>query len=98
MGNGTNMHASCSVYPRWNLFVEGGKSRGRGKQYVRRNAKGQIQESDDQGWPLSKDGKQTSKTRVKSGYGDRGDQKKEATKKAASKKGAAKKAVLKKGK
>lgn len=57
------------------------------KRYIRRNDKGQIKESDDQGRSLSQDIKQHSKTEVKPGYGDRGDQKKSTTKKSASKKG-----------
>lgn len=67
------------------------------KRYVKRNEKGQITESDDQGRSLSQDGKQTSKTTVKPGYGDRGDQpKKSAVKKAAPKKAAPVKAAPKK--
>lgn len=61
------------------------------KRYVRRNNKGQIKESDDQGKSLSQDVKQHSRKEVKSGHGDRGDQKKASPKKAASKKDAAKK-------
>ncbi|HVG81472.1 MAG TPA: hypothetical protein VNB28_04235 [Methylomirabilota bacterium] len=49
---------------------------GTDKRYVRRDAKGQFTESDDVGRSLSKDVKQSAKTAVKSGYGDRGDQKK----------------------
>lgn len=45
------------------------------KRYVRRNDKGQISESDDQGKSLSKDVKQHAKRTVKPGYGDKGDQK-----------------------
>jgi hypothetical protein len=46
------------------------------KRYVRRDKKGQIKESDDQGRSLSKDVKQPAETKVKAGYGDNGDQKK----------------------
>ena len=46
------------------------------KRYIRRNEKGQIKESDDQGRSLSMDIKKSAKTKVKPGYGDKGDQKK----------------------
>ena len=47
------------------------------KRYVRRDAKGHFTESqDDVGRSLSQDVKKTAKTKVKSGQGDRGDQKK----------------------
>lgn len=45
------------------------------KRYIRRDEKGRISESDDQGKSLSKDVKQSAKTKVKPGYGDKGDQK-----------------------
>ena len=48
---------------------------GSDKRYVRRDDKGQFKESDDQGRSLSKDIKTKAKTTVKSGQGDRGDQK-----------------------
>ena len=48
---------------------------GTDKRYVRRDEGGQFEESDDQGRSLSKDVKQKAKTTVKSGQGDRGDQK-----------------------
>lgn len=48
---------------------------GTDKRYVRRDSKGQFEESDDQGRSLSQDVKQAAKTTVKSGQGDRGDQK-----------------------
>ena len=54
------------------------------KRYIRRNAKGQIKESDDQHRSLSQDIKQHSKKAVKPGYGDKGDQPK--AKSAAKKK------------
>ena len=53
------------------------------KRYIKRDAKGRIKESDDQSRSLSQDVKKTAKKKVKSGYGDQGDQ--------AKKKGAAKK-------
>lgn len=48
---------------------------GSDKRYVRRDAEGQFKESDDQGRSLAQDVKQHAKTTVKSGQGDRGDQK-----------------------
>lgn len=48
---------------------------GTDKRYVRRDAQGQFKESDDQGRSLAQDIKQKAKTKVKSGQGDRGDQK-----------------------
>jgi hypothetical protein len=48
---------------------------GSDKRYVRRDAKGQFKESDDQGRSLAQDVKHKAKTTVKSGQGDRGDQK-----------------------
>ncbi len=62
------------------------------KRYIRRDEKGRIKESDDQGRSLSQDIKKSAKTKVKSGQGDKGDQpKKTAAKKAAPKKAAPKK-------
>jgi hypothetical protein len=48
---------------------------GTDKRYVRRDEKGQFKESDDVGRSLSQDVKKSAKTKVKSGQGDRGDQK-----------------------
>lgn len=48
---------------------------GTDKRYVRRDAEGRFKESDDQGRSLSQDRKRQAKTTVKSGQGDRGDQK-----------------------
>jgi hypothetical protein len=48
---------------------------GTDKRYVRRDAKGQFNESNDQGRSLAQDVKKKAKTKVKSGQGDRGDQK-----------------------
>ena len=48
---------------------------GSDKRYVRRDTKGQFNESDDQGRSLAQDVKQHAKTKVTSGQGDRGDQK-----------------------
>ena len=49
---------------------------GTDKRYVRRDEKGRFDESDDVGRSLSQDVKKHAKTEVKSGQGDRGDQKK----------------------
>ena len=48
---------------------------GTDKRYVRRDEQGRFEESDDQGRSLSQDVKKEAKTKVKSGQGDRGDQK-----------------------
>ena len=48
---------------------------GTDKRYVRRDDEGRFQESDDVGRSLSQDVKKAAKTEVKSGQGDRGDQK-----------------------
>ena len=48
---------------------------GTDKRYVRRDAKGQFKESDDQGRSLAQDVRQHAKTVAKPGEGDRGDQK-----------------------
>ena len=48
---------------------------GTDKRYVRRDGLGQFKESDDQGRSLRSDRRRRAKTRVKSGYGDRGDRK-----------------------
>lgn len=64
------------------------------KRYIRRDAKGRIKESDDQGASLSQDVKKRAKTVAKPGHGDEGDQpqkKSKATKQAAGTKQAAKK-------
>ena len=50
---------------------------GTDKRYVRRNAEGQFKESDDPGRSLARDVQQHAQTTVKSGQGDRGDQKRE---------------------
>jgi len=48
---------------------------GSDKRYLRRDDQGQFKESDDQGRSLGQDVKREAKTKVKSGQGDRGDQK-----------------------
>jgi hypothetical protein len=48
---------------------------GTDKRYVRRDEKGQFKESDDVGRSLAADRRTQAKTTVKSGQGDRGDQK-----------------------
>jgi hypothetical protein len=45
------------------------------KRYIRRDAKGRIKESDDQGRSLSQDRLRKAKTLSKPGQGDRGDRK-----------------------
>jgi len=54
------------------------------KRYIKRDAKGRISESDDQGRSLSRDVKKSAKTKVKPGYGDKGDQPKKAAAKKKS--------------
>jgi hypothetical protein len=46
---------------------------GRDKRFVRRRAGGQFRESDDVGKSLTADRRKKAKTKVKSGYGDKGD-------------------------
>lgn len=46
---------------------------GSDKRYVRHDKKGQFHESDDVGRSLAADRRRKAKTKVKSGYGDRGD-------------------------
>jgi hypothetical protein len=48
---------------------------GRDKRYVRRDAQGQFEESDDVGRSLSQDRKRRAKKSNKAGQGDRGDRK-----------------------
>jgi hypothetical protein len=48
---------------------------GTDKRYVRRDGKGQFEESDDVGRSLAQDVKKEARTKVRSGQGDRGDQK-----------------------
>jgi hypothetical protein len=48
---------------------------GRDKRYVRRDAQGQFQESDDVGRSLSQDRKRRAKKSSQAGQGDRGDRK-----------------------
>jgi hypothetical protein len=48
---------------------------GTDKRYVRRNKKGQFNESDDVGRSLRQDVKRKAKTVVAAGQGDKGDQK-----------------------
>jgi hypothetical protein len=56
---------------------------GRDKRFVRRDDKGQFDESDDVGRSLAQDRRKTAKAKVKSGQGDKGDRprRKRATKK-----------------
>ncbi len=46
---------------------------GKQKRYVRRDKQGQFHEVDDVGRSLSQDRRRKAKTKVKAGYGDRGD-------------------------
>jgi hypothetical protein len=55
---------------------------GKQKRYVRRNDRGQFNEVDDMGRSLSQDRKRKAKTVVKSGQGDKGDQKRRPGKKS----------------
>jgi len=48
---------------------------GRDKRFVRRNEKGQFDDVTDVGRSLAQDRKQSAKTKVPAGQGDRGDQK-----------------------
>jgi hypothetical protein len=45
------------------------------KRYIRRDSKGRIKESDDQGRSLSQDRQKEANAEVKSGQGDKGDRK-----------------------
>jgi len=51
---------------------------GTNKRFVRRDKQGQFKESDDVGRSLAADRRTKAKTVVKSGQGDRGDQKRKA--------------------
>lgn len=46
---------------------------GTDKRFVRRTGSGKFKESDDVGKSLRSDRRKPAKTKVKSGYGDRGD-------------------------
>ena len=48
---------------------------GKDKRFVRRNEQGEFHEVTDVGKSIAQDRKQTAKTKVPSGQGDRGDQK-----------------------
>lgn len=48
---------------------------GRDQRYIRRDPQGKFEESDDVGRSLSRDRHSKSKTTVRAGQGDRGDQK-----------------------
>ena len=49
---------------------------GKDKRFVRRNDRGEFDDVSDVGRSLAQDRKQTAKTKVPPGQGDRGDQKK----------------------
>ena len=55
-------------------------------RYVRRDARGRIKESDDQGRSLATDRRQRAKSKAAAGQGDRGDRKAPRRKTAARKK------------
>ncbi len=67
---------------------------GSDKRYVRRNAKGEFKDVVDVGRSLAADRRSKSKTVVKAGDGDRGDQK--PRKKATAKRAPAKRATARK--
>ena len=74
---------------------------GSDKRFVRRNRRGQFNESDDVGRSLAVDRRKRAKTKVKSGEGDKGDRPKrkaasKSRKKAATRKGAARKSARRK--
>jgi hypothetical protein len=70
---------------------------GTDKRYVRRNERGtSFVESDDVGRSLAADRRQHAKTKVKAGYGDKGDQPRRRTK-AKTKRKAASKGTARKG-
>jgi hypothetical protein len=52
------------------------------KRFVRRTAKGRFKESDDVGRSLAADRRTKAKTVVKKGEGDRGDQKRPASRRS----------------
>jgi hypothetical protein len=54
---------------------------GRDKRFVKRTASGKFKESDDVGKSLPADRKRSASRKVKSGFGDQGDQKKRSTRK-----------------
>lgn len=64
-------------------------------RYIRRNAKGQITESDDRGKSQAADRRVKAKKTVKPGYGDHGDQGDQAPRKGGAKKSSGKKSSKK---
>ena len=58
---------------------------GTDKRYVRRNKKGQFNESDDVGRSLAADRRQKAKKVSKAGQGDKGDRKKSKKRKSGKK-------------
>ena len=52
------------------------------KRYARRGKAGRFKESDDVGRSLTADRRKKAKTKVKSGYGDKGDQQRKSRKRA----------------
>lgn len=70
-GAGATKKATKKVSSKRELIAPNGD-----KRLIRRDAQGRIKESDDLGKSLSQDVRKASKTVVKPGQGDRGDQKK----------------------
>jgi len=68
---------------------------GKAKRYTKRDTDGTFSESVDVGRSLAADSRSKSRTKVKPGYGDQGDQPKAAKKKGATKKGVTKKSPSK---
>jgi hypothetical protein len=59
---------------RWNMTGKREEiDTGTDKRYVRRDERGQFDESDDEGRSLSQDQRRESPTEVEKGHGDKGD-------------------------
>jgi hypothetical protein len=76
---GTSAEQTRSTHNRWQreVMMAGKRTHIEPKgddRYIRRDSKGRITESDDVGRSLAKDVKKAAKTKVKPGYGDKGDQ------------------------
>ena len=69
MPNGSGKHTKQSSGKRTTIKPK------RDARYIRRDSKGRIKESDDVGRSLKKDRHKKAKRKVRSDYGDRGDQK-----------------------
>lgn len=73
-------------------LIDTGKNKMYGRREQTGSKKGQFSEMDDQGRSLAADVRKSAKTKVKSGYGDQGDQ---PRKKAGGKNGISKKSSKK---